>query len=79
MPVSKAQQRAVKKYSAAHYDRLEILLPKGRRETIRRAAAGRGLSVNGYVAALVCADLHLSSEEWKARPEEDADGDQGDG
>lgn len=71
--------KATQRYKKKAYDRILLEVPKGRRETVRRAAAGRGLSVNGYVAALVCADLHLTPEEWKARPEEEEDGDQGDG
>lgn len=80
MPKSKAAQRATDKWNAKTYDKLTIWVPRGRRETIAAAAAARGLSSAGYIAALVCADLHLTAEEWKARTEEEEeDGRQGDG
>lgn len=79
MPVSKAQMKATQRYKKKAYDRILLEVPKGRRETIRRAAAGRRLSVNGYIAALVCADLHMTPEKWKARTEDDAEENQGDG
>lgn len=32
MPVSKAQQKAVAKYTAANYDRIEVKVPKGEKQ-----------------------------------------------
>ena len=38
MPVSKAQQRATIKYKKNHYDRLEMQVPKGEKESITEHA-----------------------------------------
>lgn len=49
MAVSKAQQKAVNKYMAENYDRINLTVPKGQRETIRAHAAAQGESVNGFL------------------------------
>lgn len=49
MPVSKAQQKAVNKYMAANYDRINLTVAKGQRDTIKVAAAAVGESVNAYI------------------------------
>ena len=49
MPVSKAQQAATAKYKKSNYDRMETLMPKGRKADLQAHAAGRGESLNGFV------------------------------
>ena len=49
MPVSKAQQRAVNKYMSANYDRINLTVAKGQRDTIKAHAEARGESVNGFI------------------------------
>lgn len=49
MPASKAQQKAVNKYMAANYDRVNLTLPKGRKEEIKAHADARDESVNGFI------------------------------
>ena len=49
MPVSKAQQKATNKYMALHYDRINLTVEKGMKETIKVHAAGMGESVNGFI------------------------------
>lgn len=49
MAVSKAQQKAVNKYMAANYDRINLTVPKGRKEEIQTFAAQTGESVNGFI------------------------------
>lgn len=49
MPVSKAQQKAVHKYVKANYDRMELTVPKGRKEEIKVHAQAQGQSVNGFI------------------------------
>lgn len=49
MPVSKAQQKAVHKYVKANYDRLELTVPKGRKDEIKAAALAAGESTNQYI------------------------------
>ena len=49
MPASKAQQKAVNKYMAANYDRINLTVEKGRKEIIKAHAEARGESVNGLI------------------------------
>ena len=53
MAVSKAQQRAVNKYMTANYDRINVTVPKGKKDIIRAAAQAQGESVNGYITRAV--------------------------
>lgn len=48
-PASKAQQKAVHKYVKNNYDRIELTVPKGKKEQIKTAAESAGKSLNGYV------------------------------
>lgn len=65
MAITEAQKRAVAKYNAANYDRIEIKVPKGRKQAVEAHAKQRGESVNGYVNGLIRTDLGLSEDEWK--------------
>lgn len=49
MPVSKAQQRAVNKYMAANYDRINLTVPKGQKNTIKAHAKAQGESLNAFI------------------------------
>ena len=49
MPASKAQQKAVNKYMAANYDRINLTVPKGKKGIVQAHAAARGESVNGFI------------------------------
>ena len=49
MPASKAQQRAVNKYMANNYDRINLTVPKGQKDIIKTHAESRGESVNGFI------------------------------
>ena len=53
MPVSKAQQKAVNKYMAEKYDRINLVVPKGRREELRAKADASGKSLNSYLVGLI--------------------------
>lgn len=48
-PASKAQQKAVNKYMKENYDRINLLLPKGKKAVIQDFAASHGESVNGFI------------------------------
>lgn len=67
MPASKAQIKATNKYNATAYDRLNIVIPKGRKQAVEAHAASKGESVNGLVNALLREDMGLSEGEWKAQ------------
>ncbi len=49
MAVSKAQQRAVMKYTKENYDEFKIRMPKGRKDVIKAHAESRGESLNGFI------------------------------
>lgn len=58
MATSKAQKLAQKKYNDKNYDRVAILIKKGKRDEYKKAAAARGL---GYAEM-----IRLSVEEYIA-------------
>lgn len=47
--ISEAQRRAVAKYNAANYDRVELRLDKGRKETVKAHADIQGESLNAFI------------------------------
>lgn len=63
--MGKASTKAQNKYIAKTYDRINLTVPKGRKADIEVRAAALGLSVNGYIAALVRTDLGLQENQWK--------------
>ena len=72
MPVRKSQQKAVNKYISTNYDRLEVVVPKGQKATIKAHAQSKGESVNGLIQRVVLADMGLS--EWPIAEGNDAAG-----
>ena len=48
-PASKAQQKAVNKYMKNKYDRVNLVMPKGKKDIIQAHAAQQGESVNAYI------------------------------
>ena len=49
MAISKAQQNATNKWIAKAYDRINLTVPKGRKDEIQVFAAQTGESVNGFI------------------------------
>lgn len=49
MAVSKAQQKAVAKYNAKAYDRIELKVAKGKKDIIKDAAQKQGESLNSFI------------------------------
>lgn len=53
MPLSEAKKRANKKWNDENmkerYDRIQLVVPKGEKETIQGAAQMQGQSVNAYI------------------------------
>ena len=70
MPASKAQIKATNKYNSTAYDRLNIMIPKGRKQAVEAHAKAKGESVNGLVNALLRADMGLTEAQWKEQQEE---------
>ena len=53
MPVPKSNQRAVNKYVKNNYDRVNVTMPKGKKDTIQAHAEKQGLSTNAYINAAI--------------------------
>ena len=49
MAISESQRKAVAKYNAANYDRVELRLPKGKKEVVQDHATAVGMSLNAYI------------------------------
>lgn len=62
MPVSKANQRAVNKYVKNNYDRINVTMPKGKKETIQVYAAAQGESVNGFINRAIDHEMERDRE-----------------
>lgn len=63
MPVSKAQQKATNKYIAKAYDRINLTVPKGKKDTIQAHAEAQGESVNGFINRAI--DNQISQDRRK--------------
>lgn len=50
------QQEYTKKYNKSNYDRLELNLPKGAKETLKQQAKDDNLSLSKYI--LKCIDFY---------------------
>lgn len=53
MAISEAQKKAVAKYNAKSYDRIELKVAKGKKDIIQTIAEQQGKSVNGYIKEAV--------------------------
>ena len=49
MTIRKSQQKAVNKYIKENYERVNLTVPKGKKEVIKIHAEGRGETVNGFI------------------------------
>lgn len=63
MATTKAQQKAVHKYVREKYDRLELTMPKGKKEEIKAHAESRGESVNGFAIRAICEAIERDKKE----------------
>lgn len=57
-------------FNKANYERLEVVVPKGQKATIKAHAQSKGESVNGLIQRVVLADMGLS--EWPTIAQPDA-------
>lgn len=72
---STARTRASRKYNERCYDRLYIIVPRGRKRALEAFARSSGYeSTNACVNALIRAFMGLTEEEWRS-VEEPGDGD----
>ena len=76
MPVPKANQRAVNKYVKNNYDRINVTMPKGKKETIQAHAEAQGESVNGFINRAID---HQISQDRRKGPSEAPESTEGQG
>jgi predicted DNA binding CopG/RHH family protein len=50
------------RYMKEKYDRIGLMVPKGRKDEIKEQAASRGMSVNEYINRLIEADMEAGKE-----------------
>lgn len=55
--VSKAQQKAVNKYVKQNYDRVNVTMPKGKKDEYKAHVQSKGMSLNAYIIGLIEADI----------------------
>ena len=60
--VSEAQRRAVAKYNAANYDRVELRLDKGRKDTVKAHAETQGESLNAFINRAINETIERDNE-----------------
>lgn len=73
MPQSKAHIKATNKYISKAYDRVNLTLPKGKKEKVRKHAESKGMSLNAYINALIAADMGEPQTEDTANPDNSED------
>lgn len=61
------------RYNQKAYDRLAITIPKGRKQAVEAFARGMGVSVNGFVNALIRAEMGLSKDDWEKKQGDETD------
>ena len=61
MATTKAGQKAVNKYIAKAYDRINLTVPKGYKERLQEYASANGESVKGYINRLIRQDMEPQS------------------
>ncbi len=61
--ISEAQRRAVAKYNAANYDRVELRLDKGRKETVKAHADTQNESLNAFINRAITETMERDNAE----------------
>ena len=61
--VSKAQQKAVNKYVKQNYDRVNVTMPKGKKDEYKAYAQSKCMSLNAYIIGLIEADIKKEQGE----------------
>ena len=69
MAVSKAQQNATNKWIAKVYDRINLTVPKGRKEEIQAFATQTGESVNGFINRAIGEAMGESPQQPAGAPQ----------
>ena len=54
---SDAQKEATARYNKKAYDRIDVIVPKGKRKTIKDFAASQGKSLNRFICDAIDAEM----------------------
>lgn len=57
------------RWNRQNYEEIKVRLPRGRKADITAHAQSKGLSVNGLVGEMLRADLNMTEEEWRRKPD----------
>lgn len=60
-----ARTRANNKWNAKAYDRINLTVPKGQKETIKAYAESRGESMNGFICKAIEQAMEKEKENGK--------------
>ncbi len=67
MAISEAKKRANEKWNKANmkerYDRIQLVVPKGMKETLQSKAKEQGLSMNKYIMEAI--RLYMGDDAWE--------------
>lgn len=67
MAMSEAKRQANKKWNDANmkdrYDRIQLVVPKGKKEQIQICAKSQGESVNGFINRLIDVELDRMEQD----------------
>jgi predicted HicB family RNase H-like nuclease len=61
--MGKASTKAQNKYIAKTYDRVNLTMPKGKKEKIQAQADSQGMSVNAYINAAIDEKMERDGEQ----------------
>lgn len=53
------------RWNRKHYDRMAVLVPKGKKEIIQKYAKEHNLSMNAMIAEMLRCEIGLTELEWK--------------
>ena len=63
MPTSKAQQKATAKYIKNSYDRIDLKLPKGKKDVLKKHSLIRNESVNSFILRAIDETIEHDTEK----------------
>lgn len=63
MPTTKAGQKAVNKYMRENYDRVNLTMPKGRKDEVKAHADTKGESLNAFINRAIDSQIQRDTEE----------------
>ena len=59
---SDAQKEATARYNKKAYDRIDVIVPKGKRQYIKDVAAAQGKSLNRFICDAIEAEMNRIKE-----------------